>query len=104
MQFPRFSVFIGQKSIFRRYCIQNVKDGIQVQAYNIYYESVNHFSHVISVKFKKNLRKSKAKSREVFHAKAPKRNEAKKISGKVKKIQAQAKDGFLIKKCVAFIN
>ena len=29
-QFPNFSVFIGQKSIFRPYCIQNVKDGIQI--------------------------------------------------------------------------
>jgi len=29
-QFPNFSVFIGQKSIFRRYCIQNFKDGIQI--------------------------------------------------------------------------
>jgi len=30
-QFQNFSVFIGQKSIFRRYCIQNVKDGTQIQ-------------------------------------------------------------------------
>ena len=28
-QVPEFSVFIGQKSIFRHYYIQNVKDGIQ---------------------------------------------------------------------------
>ena len=91
MQFPKFIVFIGQKSIFRRYCIQNVKDGIQIQAYNINFESVNHFSQFISVKVKKNLRNSKAQFREVFHAKALKRNEAQKISGKVKKIQAQAK-------------
>ena len=34
-QFPKLSVFIGQKSIFRHYCIQNVKDGIQIQVYNI---------------------------------------------------------------------
>ena len=27
-QFPKFSIFIGQKSIFRRYCIQNGEDGI----------------------------------------------------------------------------
>ena len=30
-QFPKFSVFICQKSIFRRYCIQNVEDGIQLK-------------------------------------------------------------------------
>ena len=30
-QFPKFSAFIGQKSIFYRYCIQNFKDGIQIQ-------------------------------------------------------------------------
>ena len=29
-QFPKFRVFIGQKSLFRHYCIQNVKDGIQI--------------------------------------------------------------------------
>ena len=31
-QFPKFTVFTGHKSIFLRYCIQNVKDGIQTQA------------------------------------------------------------------------
>ena len=46
-QFPKFSVCIGQKSIFRRYCIQDVKDGIQIQVYNINNESVNHFSQFI---------------------------------------------------------
>ena len=56
-QFPKFSVFIGQKSIFRHYCIQNIKDGIQIQVYNINNVSVNHFSQFISVKVKKNLRK-----------------------------------------------
>ena len=35
--------------IFRRYCIQNVKDGIQIQVYNINNESVNHFTHFILV-------------------------------------------------------
>ena len=34
-QFPQFRVFIGQKSILRRYYIQNVKVEIQSQAYNI---------------------------------------------------------------------
>ena len=28
-------VFIGQKSVFRRYCIQKVKDEIQIQVYKI---------------------------------------------------------------------
>ena len=42
-QFPKFSVFIGQKSIFRRYCIQNVKDWIQIQVYDMNNEGVNHF-------------------------------------------------------------
>ena len=43
-QFPKCSVFIGQKSIFRHYCIENAKDGIQIRAYKINNESVNHFS------------------------------------------------------------
>ena len=43
-QFPKYSVFIGQKLIMRRYCIQNIKDGIQIQVYNINNESVNHLS------------------------------------------------------------
>ena len=63
-QLPKFTVFIGQKSIFRRYCIQNVKDGIQIQVYNNNNESVNHLGQFISVKGKKNLRKSKAQVRE----------------------------------------
>ena len=57
-EFPKFCVFIGQSSIFRRCCIQNFKDGIQIQVDNINNESVNHFSQFISVKVKKNLRKS----------------------------------------------
>ena len=31
-QFTKFSVFVGQKSIFCGYCVQNVKDGIEIQA------------------------------------------------------------------------
>ena len=27
-QFPKFSAFIGQKSLLRYYCFQNFKDGI----------------------------------------------------------------------------
>ena len=60
-QFRKFSVFIGQKSIFRHYCIQNFKDRIQIQVYNINNEIVNHFGQFILVKVKKNLRKSQAR-------------------------------------------
>ena len=48
-QFPKFIVFLGQKSIFRRYCIQNAKDGIQIQVYNTNNEGVSHFSQFPSV-------------------------------------------------------
>ena len=57
-QLPKLGVFIGQKSIFRYYCIQIVKDGIQIQGYNFNNESVNHLSQVISVEVRKQLRKS----------------------------------------------
>ena len=50
--------------MFRRYCLQNVKHGIQIQVYNINNESVNHSRQFISVKVKKNLRKSQAQFRE----------------------------------------
>ena len=33
-------VFYLPESIFRRYCIQNVKDGIQIQVHNITNESL----------------------------------------------------------------
>ena len=56
--FPKFNAFIGQKSIFHRYCIQNVKDGIQIQVYDIDIESVSHITQFISVKVKYNWRKS----------------------------------------------
>ena len=52
--------------VFRCYCIQNVEDGIQIQVYNIINESVNHSSQLISVKVKKNLRKSEAQFREML--------------------------------------
>ena len=58
LNFKKLSVFIGQRSVFRRYCIQNVKDGIQIQVYNIINESVNHSSQFTSEKVKKYLRKS----------------------------------------------
>ena len=64
VQFPKLSVFIGQKSVFRRYYIQNVKDGIQIQVHNVSKESVSHFNQFVSVKVKKNIRKSQAQFRE----------------------------------------
>ena len=60
--------------VFRCYYIQNVKDGIQIQVYNIINDSVNHSSQFISVKVRKNLRKSQVQ-----------------FGGNVKKIEAQAK-------------
>ena len=59
-------MFIGQTSVVRRYCIQNVKDGIQIHVYNINNEILNHCSQLISVKVKKNLRKSEAQFREML--------------------------------------
>ena len=53
-----------KKSICRRYCIQNVKDGVQIQVYNINNEIANHFGKFLSVQVKKNLRKSQAQFRE----------------------------------------
>ena len=52
--------------VFRCYCIQNVEDGIQIQVYNIINDSVNQSSQLISVKVKKNLRKSEAQFREML--------------------------------------
>ena len=72
--------FIGQKSIFHRYCIQSAKDGIQIQVYNINNESINHFSQFASVKVKKNLRKSQAQFGE-----------------KLRKLRLKQNVGFLIK-------
>ena len=72
---------LPKTSVFRHYCIQNVKDGIQIQVYNIINESVNYFGECISVKVKKNLRKSQAQSREML-----------------RKLRLRQIDGFLIKK------
>ena len=69
--------------MFRCYCIQNVKDGIQIQVYNINNESVNHFSQFMSVKVKKNVRKSQAQFRE-----------------KLRKLRLRQNNDFLIKKKV----
>jgi len=74
------SASIGQKSIFRHYCIQTVKGGIQIQVYNINNESVNHFSQLISEEVKKNLRKSQAQFRE-----------------KLRKLRLRQNYGFLVK-------
>ena len=79
----KIKCFFGQKSVFRRYCIQNAKDGIQSQVYNINNECVNHFSQFISVKVKKNLRRSQAQFRE-----------------KLRKLRLRQNNGFLIKKSV----
>jgi len=38
-QFSKLSVLVGQKSIFHRYCIQKVKDRLQIRVYNINNES-----------------------------------------------------------------
>ena len=46
--------------VFCCYCIQNVKDGNQIQIYDINKESVNHFSQFISLKVRRNLGKSEA--------------------------------------------
>ena len=55
-QFPKVSVFIGQKLVFCHYCIQNAKNWIQLQVYNISNKCVTHFSQFISEKVKKSLR------------------------------------------------
>ena len=67
--------------VFRRYCIQNVKDGIQIQVYNIVNEILNHSSQFISVEVKKNLRIFQAQFRE-----------------KLRKLRLRQDNDFLIKK------
>ena len=64
-----------------RYCIQNVKDGIQIPVYNIINDKVHHSSQFISVKVEKKLRKSQAKFRE-----------------KLRKLRRGQNNDFLIKK------
>ena len=56
----------AKKLVFRRYCIQDVKERIQIHVCNIINESVDHSSQFISVKVKKNLRKSQAQFREML--------------------------------------
>ena len=61
----KIKCFIDQKLIFHHNCIQNVKDGIQIQVYNVRNECLTHFSHqFISEKVKKNITKSQAQFRE----------------------------------------
>ena len=74
--------------MFRRYCIQSVKDGIQSQVYNINNESVNYFSQFISVKATKTLRKFQTQFRE-----------------KLRKLRLRKHDGFLLKKtCIKILT
>ena len=63
-QTPKFSVFIDQKSIFHRYGVRSVNDGIQIQVYNSSNENVNHLGQFISARVKKNLGKFQAQFRE----------------------------------------
>ena len=63
--------------------MQNVKDGIQIQVHNIINESVKYSSQFISVKVKKNLRKSQAQFGE-----------------KLRKLRLRQNNDFLIKKIV----
>ena len=80
-KFPKFTVFIGERSMLRHYCIQNVEDKSQVQAYKINKESVTHFSQFISVKVAKISRKSWAK-----------------FQKKLRKLRHWKNNGFLMKK------
>ena len=64
LNFPKLSVFVGQKSILRHYYIQNVEDGVQIQTYKIRKESVARFSQFFSSIVEKFLRKSQTQFRE----------------------------------------
>ena len=61
---PKLSIFVGQQSILHHYYNQNAKAGIQIWVYKINNENVTHFSHFISVKVKKTLKKSQAQFQE----------------------------------------
>ena len=73
-QFPKLNFFVDHKSILHHYYIQNVKDGIQIRAYEIMKESVTHFSRFILVKTSENFKKISDS-----------------LSGKVNRIEALAK-------------
>ena len=62
--FSKLRSFVCQNSILRHCYIQDVEDGIQIRVYKISKECVAHFSHFISVKVQKILRKSQAQFRE----------------------------------------
>ena len=62
--FPKLCVFVGQKSIFRHYYTENVKDRIYSRVYKVNNESAALLSQFISVKVKKNVRKSQVRFRE----------------------------------------
>ena len=62
----KIKCFIGLKSIFGHYCIQNVKDGIQIRVYTINKGSVAHFSQFVSVKVMKHLRTFREKLRKLW--------------------------------------
>jgi len=74
-------MFLLAQNRYRRYCIQNANDRIQIQVQNSNNESVHHFSQFTSVKVKKNLRKSQAEYCE-----------------KLRKLRLRQNDGFLIEK------
>ena len=67
--------------------MQNVKDRIQIQVYNIISESVNHSSQFISVKVEKNVRKSLAQFQE-----------------KLRKLRLRQNNEFVIKEMCIFDN
>ena len=85
-QFPQFSIFIGQKSIFPHFCIQNVIDGIQIQVCNINNEIVSIFVQFVLVKVKKKVRKSQTQ-----------------FQGKLRKLSLRHNYGFLIKKTLMYL-
>ena len=79
---------IGQKLLFRCYCFQIVKDGVQIQVYNTINESVNQSSQFISVKVKKNFIKSQAQFRE-----------------KLRKLRLRQNNNFPIKNaCIGYLS
>ena len=55
---------LAKNRYFVIFCIQNVKDRIQIQVCNIKSERLTHFSQFISEKVNKNFRKSQAQFRE----------------------------------------
>ena len=68
VQFPTYSVFVGQKSILRHCYAQNFKDRIQIRVFKIKKDRVTSFCQFFSVEVKKILRKFQAHSREKYRA------------------------------------